>query len=97
MGIKPVCVKCQRFFKPHKNGIFCLENMPVVNRAESGTAHPEKWRPYKIWAADLWKCQGCGHEIIYGAGLSPVDEHYKPEFKEVLRTTKADQYPINDC
>ncbi len=95
--MKPVCVKCQRFFRPKKNGVYFIEGMPVINEpAIAGTSHPEHWKPYKLWAGDEWECIGCGATIISGVGFNPVSEHYKPEFgrlKEQLNATLQ----VNDC
>lgn len=98
MSLKPICVKCQRFYRPHKNGFCFIEGMPIGGvRAPSGTEAPERWEPYKLWRGDLWKCQGCDHEIIVGTGMSPVSEHYKLDFKMQVEASKGDQLQVNDC
>jgi hypothetical protein len=83
--MKPICVKCQRFYRPKCNGIAFVENMPM-GRAE----------PYKLWVGDLWECLGCGHELISGVGSQPVSEHYKADFKETVTSYKP-EITINDC
>lgn len=95
--LKPVCKPCNRFFRPEKNGYFFLEGMPKDDRRpEEGNAEPEAWKPYKLWVGDLWKCKGCGAEIVVGVTGGPISEHYKSNFQEALEL-----YPpnlqVNDC
>jgi hypothetical protein len=89
--MKPVCVACERFYRPYKNGTFFLEMMPKdgSRRPESGTEDRDAWKPYKLWMGDLWRCGGCGHELIVGAGIVPISEHYKPEFAEMVEAFRA--------
>jgi hypothetical protein len=91
---KPVCVKCQRFFRPAKNGVVVNEQMPVATAAEPGTIDPTAWQPYKIWMADLMECQGCGHQIIYGYGAHPVAENHEDRFAEAMTYVT---HTVNDC
>lgn len=91
---KPACPACQRFMRPKKNGVFVLEQMPVVHGALPGKDEPDKWQPYKIWQADLWQCQGCGAEQVSGWGYRPVREHYEEGFKDLLEVVTI---TINDC
>lgn len=91
---KPACLKCQRFYRPKKNGFIWCEGMPKENHAEPGISHPEKWEPYKIWSGDLWKCGGCGHELIVGSGYQPISVQHYPDFQHDMRFVKA---TINDC
>jgi DNA-directed RNA polymerase subunit RPC12/RpoP len=86
--MKPICVKCGRFFKPFKTGIRVLEQMPRENGAG--------WRPYKIWQADLYKCHGCGTEIVTGFGTAPIAEHYMPQFENLL-VAYPPRVTVNDC
>jgi hypothetical protein len=72
VSIRPVCVACEVFYRPLKNGIFLLEQIKTT----SGR------RPYKIWSADHWKCPGCGHEIVVGSGSKPVREDHAADFDE---------------
>jgi hypothetical protein len=57
---KPACPKCQRFYRPKKNGYFFIESMPRGGGPDddlptpSGTSRPDLWQPYKLWSADLW-------------------------------------------
>jgi hypothetical protein len=91
---KPICVKCKRFFKPHRTGVWPLEQMPTVSGAQPGTREEAAWQPYKIWSADLYRCEGCGGEIIVGFGQNRVSEHFEADFDKWLpRVT----HTVNDC
>lgn len=94
--MKPICVPCQRFFKPFKNGRYFLEGMPIENGAKPGVSEAAKWAPYRLWVGDVWKCQGCGAEIISGVGRGPISEHYMPEFNRQREELRAD-FQVNDC
>ncbi len=96
MYLKPVCVPCQRFFYPKKNGYDFLEGMPTVQGALPGTAEPENWAPYKLWRGDLWACKGCGAEIVVGVAGGPIAEHYQDNFKQALLHFPP-QLKVNDC
>jgi hypothetical protein len=88
---KPVCVPCQRFFRPLRNGVVVLEQKPIANDAKPGFASPEKWVPYKLWRADAWQCFGCGTIIISGYGDGPVwENHHGP-------LPVQPDYIVNDC
>lgn len=92
--MKPICRKCDLFYRPKRNGIFFTEGMPTGPRVNG--VH-NSWKPYKVWQGDLWECRGCGHEIIVGVGHQPVTEHYLPEFEPARRQLGADKININDC
>jgi hypothetical protein len=96
--LKPVCVACQRFYRPERNGTAFLEMMPRDGdeRARPGKAEPERWTPYELWLGDLWKCAGCGHEIIVGTGWRPVARHYEPDFETKVAAYGA-PLRVNDC
>jgi DNA-directed RNA polymerase subunit RPC12/RpoP len=94
--MKPICVKCGRYFKPFKIGIRVLEQMPRENGVKPGNEHNDRWRPYKIWQADLYKCHGCGAEIVTGFGTTPIAEHYMPQFENVLAAYPP-RVTVNDC
>lgn len=92
---KPVCVKCQRFFRPEKNGTFVLENKPIGGHTvPAGDIAPGLWEPYKLWRADKWRCLGCGAEICVGFGNSPVAENYMDNFSESIKKAEV---KVNDC
>ena len=85
---KPACVKCQRFFRPKRNGQRVVESMPIGD-APPGTEAPNMWEPYKLWVADLWECPGCGFELICGYGAYHMAERYEPDFAKKLRGVPA--------
>ena len=93
---KPVCVPCQRFFRPKKNGLAWVEGMPIESGALPGTAEPEKWQPYKLWNSDLMECEGCGAQIIVGHGLKPLSIQHEDEFASRVESWGA-TLQINDC
>jgi len=92
--LKPICVPCQRFYRPQRNGRHFIEGMPIRPGAVPGTSAPHDWKPYKVWMGDQWKCQGCGAEIIVGCGHRPIAEHYEETFIEKMQGITLQ---INDC
>lgn len=94
--MKPICVPCQRFFRPIKNGFAFIEGMPNGNDVKPGLAEPENWRPYKLWMGDQWKCPDCGSIIVVGVGHQPIDEHYKDSFEKSLNDFNP-ELQVNDC
>jgi hypothetical protein len=96
--MKPICVKCERFYRPKANGTPFVEMMPTggSERAEPGTSDRDSWTPYKLWMADLWECHGCGHELIVGAGRDPLAEHYQSDFAAKMEAVGA-TIIVNDC
>ena len=94
--MKPVCVPCERFYRPKKNGMRFLEGMPVGgNNVPPGKEHAAQWADYKLWFGDKWQCPGCGHEMVIGA-QQPIAEHYQTEFKSLVETY-APEFRVNDC
>jgi hypothetical protein len=88
---KPVCVPCQRFFRPLRNGVTVQENMPIGTMVPAGLEAPELWKPYKAWQADTWECQGCGAVIANGFGLQPLwERHHQEKMPEA-------EVQVNDC
>jgi hypothetical protein len=94
---KPICVTCKRFFKPARNGQIVLEQMPAREGVQPGVGDEEGWRPYKLWMADLMRCDGCGTEIVYGFGMNPLSEHYREGFEEWLEVSRDGMVVVNDC
>lgn len=83
-----------------RSGYYFIEAMPkggLDKPALAGTAEPDNWIPYKLWAGDLWECRGCGAQIVSGTGAHPLSEHYKPEFEKAVDTLGAKQLQVNDC
>lgn len=96
--MKPICVPCQRFYRCVKTGFYFTEGMPVgPDRAQPGLAEPEKWKPYKLWSGDRWRCEGCGSEIVSGVAGSPIAVQHETDFKKTARLLGADEYQVNDC
>ena len=96
--MKPVCVKCERFYRPKRNGYYFIEGMPVGSeRALPGLAQPHLWQPYKTWAGDLWECPDCHAEIIVGVPFTPITENHKPDFAKITASLGASQLLVKDC
>ena len=91
---KMVCVACQTFYHPVKNGIVINEQMPVATAAEPGNIDPTAWTPYRVWMADLFECRHCGHRIIAGFAKEPAAVQHEPEFPEAMKYVA---YTVNDC
>lgn len=96
--LKPICVPCQRFFRPKENGVYFLEGMPLGGLIPSppGTLAPERWKPYKLWSGDKWACPDCNAEIIVGVGVAPIAIQHEKDFAETVRKFGA-IYQVNDC
>ena len=84
-----VCVPCQLFYKPKKNGVSIEEGMP------RGTV-PETWEPYKLWQGDLLECHGCGAQIVTGFGRLPLAEHYEPDYATKVKLYRP-LFRVDDC
>ncbi len=69
--------------------------MPV-DGAVAGNAYPDHWTPYKLWFGDLWRCEGCGAEIVVGVAGRPMAEHYQPGFSELI-DRYGPELQVNDC
>jgi hypothetical protein len=94
--MKPICVPCERFYRPAKNGLYFLEGMPREGNPPPGKQFDLLWANYKLWQGDKWKCPGCGHEIVVGVGREPIAEHYQPGFRHQVETYKP-AFRVNDC
>jgi DNA-directed RNA polymerase subunit RPC12/RpoP len=79
---KTICVTCQTEFILFEKG---------VNVIEMFLKPP---RPYKIWRADLYKCPGCGAEIINGFALGPSAIHSDEDFKEIYKSVLEEENAI---
>lgn len=88
--MKPICVKCKLFFHPERNGIAFEEGMPRPT-----PENPAAWGSYKLWVGDLWKCRGCGAQIVTGSS-GPIREHYEEDYAEQVRLFDA-QFRVDDC
>jgi hypothetical protein len=96
--MKPICVKCQRFYRPKKNGTSFVEMKPRGGSALAppGVEAPGTCEPYKLWMGDLWECRGCGHELIVGTGQLPISQDFHPDFQKQIKDWRA-EIKINDC
>lgn len=95
--LKPICVKCQLFFRPEKTGVCFVEAKRIERNGLPGVSEPRKWEPYKLWSGDLWKCRGCGVTIISGVGNRPISEHFEGDFNEKVKKFYAEWLQVNDC
>lgn len=59
-------------------------------------ARESEWVPYKLWFGDLWKCPGCGHELISGTGFTPIAVVHEDGFAEKVKLRGA-TFQVNDC
>lgn len=78
---KMVCVDDGFEFDIEKNGVF---EIVMANFGE-----------YQIFRADLWKCRGCGKEVVAGFGKEPFIEHFDEGFKTALTRVKASRHFYN--
>lgn len=74
--MKIVCVNCQSEFGIEKSGV------PVVETFGED-------EPYKVWFADLFKCRGCGFEVVTQFGAKPHKEHFDVGFAQWFEGFKA--------
>lgn len=72
---RPVCVKCRIDMRPEKNGVQFIE--------DDGNGSP-----YKLWAADKWKCPECGFQVLVGFGAGSYsgiwDENFEKQVAQVM-------------
>lgn len=71
---RPLCVKCQVEYEPERNDV-------VVERVSRGGSH-------RLWAADLWACPVCGHQIVIGYGDRAYAESTEPDYPFKVETAK---------
>lgn len=81
-----VCVKCQTFLHPKKNGVYVEEGMP----------RGSEWVPYKLWHADSWECRACGVEIVAGFATQPLVEHYQDHYEQ-FKAARPVHVFVKDC
>jgi len=73
---RPVCVKCKLELHPETNGV------GVLDLNENG-------EPYELYDADLWKCPGCGMEVVGGFGRGPIASHFEDNFEKMIAGYKV--------
>ena len=94
--MKPVCVPCERFMRPKKNGYWFVEGMPTHEHVQGAIGKDAAgWAPYKVWVGDLYVCPTCKTETVVGVARMPVSEHYQPGFDEVV--ARVDGVFVKDC
>lgn len=94
---KPVCVPCQRFYRPKRNGTPLLEQRPIKQGALPGPKNASDWVPYKLWGSDLMVCPSCGHELLSGFSREALHD-YDPDFLDSVKNALArGAVVINDC
>ena len=52
----------------------CVKNDVVVEELH------EDGSPYRLWAADRYRCEACGAEVITGFACAPLIEHWRPNY-----------------
>ena len=67
---RPVCPRCERELHPEENGVGVLD---MANG-----------RAYEVYDADLWKCPGCGMEVVGGFGNKAISAHYEENFQRMI-------------
>lgn len=95
--LKPICVKCHRFYRPKKTGFYFTEGRPAGDGAEPGLGQADQWRPYKLWSGDLYECQGCGSAVVVGSGQQPIAVDHEEDFQRAISSFGAEQFQVNDC
>jgi hypothetical protein len=85
---KKVCIKCKRFFKVVRE-VIIEEGMPA------GVGSATTWLPYKLFHADLLRCEGCGTEIAVMAGCE-FSEHYMSDYKQ-RKEERPPLLMVEDC
>lgn len=96
--MRPICAKCRAFMRPKRNGVYWTETLTEKRQTvkPSEFFKPENFKPYKVWAGDLWNCLGCETEIIIGVPSRPIVEHFEANFAEIQKELGADEIEIHD-
>lgn len=100
MSLAPICVPCERFYRPKKNGFYFTEGKPHGASVEwdgKQGKHSAGWTPYKVWAGDMWECPDCGAQIVVGVPHNRIAEHYELDFEDVRLRLNATQLLVKDC
>jgi hypothetical protein len=96
--MKPICVPCERFMRPKRNGYHFLEGMPDgTNEKQAIGKGADGWSPYKLWVGDLWECPTCKHQLVSGVSFQPIAEHYQDGFAEKVEAYGAGRLLVKDC
>lgn len=105
--MKPICLKCNLFYRPVHNGFIIEEGMPDGGGGGKKIRHKgvnpgdnryQIWSAYKLWRGDKWRCNGCRNEIVVGFAPNPIAEHYQSDYESARRECGGDSIPfIHDC
>ncbi len=85
----PACPRCRRFYRIKKTGLYFEEGMPL-------NSDREEWTSYKLWAGDLYECEGCGGQVIVGVPSHHIAEHYQPDYTKLVAILGV-TLRIDDC
>ena len=80
---RPVCVKCHIDMRPEKNGVYFVED-------------DGQGSPYKLWAADKWKCPECASEVLIGFGKAAFAHRDDSNFNEVLENVMKETHTVRE-
>lgn len=77
MPQSPICVSCRTEMRVEDTGAL------VIVMAEFG--------PYTVWHADLYKCHGCGFEVVSACSFAerPILRSSDPDFDYMLEVEKS--------
>ena len=77
MPCKSICARCEIELKPELNGVVVAEMFH------------EDTAVYRLWLADLYKCPGCGIEIVQGFGSKVLMEHFEGDIDARLDSLQS--------
>ncbi len=77
--MRPVCVKCQRYFKIKRNGVVVEEGMPTPPLQDGKS---DRWVPYKLYMADLYECERCKGQLAITSGHQ-FSEHFEESYRSL--------------
>lgn len=83
MLIRPVCKKCKVEFRVLSN------SAAVIEMASFG--------PYQVFLADLWRCPGCGVEILGGMPQKAITQHHEEGFDATVAALRRDLDYVVEC
>lgn len=88
-----VCVRCRKFYRVKRIGVYIEEMAPLGPKDENGE---RGWKPYKILVGDLFECETCGHQLVSGFGRGAVTEHYMKDYQR-LKEALQPLFQVEDC
>lgn len=80
---RPTCAQCEREMKTNEIGVYVVETMG------------KERTPYRLWAADLYRCPICGAKVVAGYANMPFYPERMEEFIESATETivYSHEYP----